>query len=75
MVGGLTGVPSDIAPYCFAFGSRAQLVGLNMIGLRRRGLDKAQLHQIRAAYRFIFTGPGVFADRVQAARAEYGASP
>jgi UDP-N-acetylglucosamine acyltransferase len=75
MIGGLTGVPSDITPYCFAFGSRAELVGLNMIGLRRRGLDKTQLHHVRAAYRYIFTGPGVFAERVQAARAEYGDNP
>jgi UDP-N-acetylglucosamine acyltransferase len=75
MVGGVTGVSNDVAPYCFAFGPRAQLVGLNVIGLRRRGIDKAQLHHIRAAYRFIFSGPGVFADRVIAARADYGQDP
>jgi UDP-N-acetylglucosamine acyltransferase len=75
MVGGVTGVSNDVAPYCFAFGPRAQLVGLNVIGLRRRGIDKAQLHLIRAAYRFIFSGPGVFADRVIAARQDYGQDP
>jgi len=73
MVGGMSGVPSDVTPYCFVFGPRAQLVGLNIIGLRRRGLDKAQLHLVRAAYRFLFLGPGVFADRLVEARAEYGA--
>jgi len=75
MVGGLTGVAKDVSPYCFVFGPRAQMVGLNVIGLRRRGIDKAQLHHIRAAHRFIFAGPGVFAERVAAARAEYGADP
>jgi UDP-N-acetylglucosamine acyltransferase len=46
-----------------------------VVGLRRRGLDKAQLHLVRAAHKFIFCGPGVFADRVTQARAEYGADP
>lgn len=75
MVGGLTGVAADISPYCFAFGPRAQIVGLNVIGLRRRGLDKTQLHHVRAAHKFIFTGPGVFADRLITARAEFGSDP
>jgi UDP-N-acetylglucosamine acyltransferase len=75
MIGGMTGVPSDVTPYSFVFGPRAQMVGLNMVGLRRRGLEKAQLHTIRAAHRFIFSGPGVFAERIEQARAEYGEDP
>jgi UDP-N-acetylglucosamine acyltransferase len=71
MVGGVSGVASDVVPYTFVFGQRAELVGLNMIGLRRRGLDKPQLHRIRAAYRFLFGGPGVFAERVAQARQDY----
>jgi UDP-N-acetylglucosamine acyltransferase len=64
MVGGVTGVTADVIPYGFVFGPRARLSGLNIVGLRRRGLDRAQLHQVRAAYKFLFSGPGVFADRV-----------
>jgi UDP-N-acetylglucosamine acyltransferase len=64
MVGGVTGVTADVIPYGFVFGPRARLAGLNIIGLRRRGLDKAQLHRVRAAYKFLFTGPGTFAERV-----------
>lgn len=75
MVGGLTGVTADITPYCFAFGPRAQMVGLNVIGLRRRGLDKAQLHLVRAAHKFIFAGPGVLADRLVAARTKFEGDP
>jgi UDP-N-acetylglucosamine acyltransferase len=75
MVGGLTGVTSDVTPYCFVFGPRAQMVGLNIIGLRRRGLDKAQLHVVRAAHKFLFKGPGVFADRLVEAEATFGAEP
>jgi UDP-N-acetylglucosamine acyltransferase len=64
MVGGLTGVTRDVIPYARVFGTRAELLGLNLIGLKRRGLDKAQLHTVNNAYKFLFTGPGVFADRV-----------
>jgi len=71
MVGGVTGVTADVVPYAFVFGPRARLCGLNIIGLRRRGLDKTRLHEVRHAYKFIFSGPGVFADRVAAARETY----
>lgn len=64
MVGGLTGVTRDVIPYARVFGPRAELLGLNLIGLKRRGLDKAQLHTVNNAYKFLFTGPGVFAARV-----------
>ena len=72
MVGGVTGVPADVTPYTFAFGTRAKLVGLNMVGLGRRGLEKSQLHRIRAAYRLIFKSEGVFAERVAEAEQEFG---
>jgi UDP-N-acetylglucosamine acyltransferase len=75
MVGGVSGVPADVVPYSFVFGTRARQVGLNIVGLRRRGLDKGQLHRIRAAYKHIFHGPGVFADRVAQTAAQYGEDP
>lgn len=71
MVGGVTGVTADVIPYGFVFGPRARLCGLNVIGLRRRGLDKAELHEVRHAYKFLFTGPGVLADRMAAAAETY----
>jgi UDP-N-acetylglucosamine acyltransferase len=67
MVGGVTGVTADVIPYGFVFGPRARLCGLNIIGLRRRGLAKSELHEIRRAYKFIFSGPGIFADRTREA--------
>ncbi|MCB5943181.1 acyl-ACP--UDP-N-acetylglucosamine O-acyltransferase [Acidocella sp. KAb 2-4] len=71
MIGGLTGVTRDVIPYARVFGTRAELLGLNLIGLRRRGLDKAQVQAINAAYKFLFTGPGVFAERVAQVRETY----
>jgi UDP-N-acetylglucosamine acyltransferase len=57
------------------FGTRGELLGLNIVGLRRRGLDNARVHQVNAAYKYIFTGPGVFAERVVRARTEFAAEP
>lgn len=71
MIGGLTGVTRDVIPYARVFGTRAELLGLNLIGLKRRGLDKAELAEVNAAFQFLFAGPGVFAERVTAAAEKF----
>ncbi len=71
MVGGVSGVEADVIPFGSVIGNRARLAGLNVIGLRRRGADRAAVHELRAAVRTLFTGDGVFADRVAAVRAEH----
>jgi UDP-N-acetylglucosamine acyltransferase len=56
MVGGLTGVNRDVIPYAMAFGDHAELAGLNLIGLKRRGLDRDTINALRGAFRLIFYG-------------------
>jgi UDP-N-acetylglucosamine acyltransferase len=75
MVGGVSGVEADVVPFGSVIGNRARLAGLNVIGLRRRGVDRAQLHTIRAAFRALFSGDGVFAQRVDAVRTQWGHDP
>jgi UDP-N-acetylglucosamine acyltransferase len=75
MISGLTGVTRDVIPYARVFGTRAELLGLNIIGLRRRGLEKARLAKVNAAFKFLFMGPGVFAERVEAAGELYADEP
>ena len=59
MIGGLTGINRDVIPYAMAFGDHAELAGLNLIGLKRRGLSRdAIIHALRAAFRAIFYGNG-----------------
>jgi UDP-N-acetylglucosamine acyltransferase len=72
MVGGVSGVEADVIPFGSVIGNRARLAGLNVIGLRRRGVDKARLHIIRAAFRTLFGGDGVFSKRIEAARTAFG---
>ncbi len=75
MVGGVSGVEADVIPFGSVIGNRARLAGLNVIGLRRRGVDRAGLLQLRAAVRQLFWGTGVFADRLDAVRASHGGDP
>ncbi len=56
MVGGMTGVERDVIPYGSVTGNRAHLAGLNMVGMKRRGFDRPQIHELRAAYKAVFHG-------------------
>ena len=70
MVGGVSGVEADVIPFGRVLGNRARLAGLNMIGLKRRGVERAELHRLRAAVRFLFgSSAGVFAERLAEAKA------
>lgn len=53
-VSGVTGVVADVIPYGSVIGTHARLHGLNLVGLRRRGVARANIHALRAAYRVIF---------------------
>jgi UDP-N-acetylglucosamine acyltransferase len=78
MVGGLTGVKDDIIPYGMAFGANGvsgELIGLNVVGMKRRGLSRDDLRVIRACYEMLFYGPGVFAERFAAASAAFAGHP
>jgi UDP-N-acetylglucosamine acyltransferase len=64
MVSGVSGVGADIIPFGFAIGQRAVLDGLNVVGMRRRGLARDDIRRLRNAYRALFLGPGVFRERL-----------
>jgi UDP-N-acetylglucosamine acyltransferase len=76
MLAGLSGASGDLIPFGFASGGQiAHLVGLNVVGLTRRGAPRADLHRLRRAYRALFLGEGVFTDRVDAVAKEFAADP
>jgi UDP-N-acetylglucosamine acyltransferase len=56
-LGGLSGLESDLIPFGFAFGNRAQLTGLNLVGMRRRGVSREAIDALRTAYKLLFA-PG-----------------
>ncbi|MCX7310605.1 MAG: acyl-ACP--UDP-N-acetylglucosamine O-acyltransferase [Hyphomicrobiales bacterium] len=75
MIGGMSGIGKDIIPFGFAFGTRAALVGLNVVGLKRRKYTRADLHRIREAYQMLFFGDDTFAKRVERASTAFSGDP
>ncbi|MBE7219585.1 MAG: acyl-ACP--UDP-N-acetylglucosamine O-acyltransferase [Caulobacteraceae bacterium] len=63
-VGGMAGVEHDVIPYGMALGNRAYLAGLNVVGLKRRGFSREQIHELRRAYRSLFAPEGTLKERV-----------
>ena len=47
MIGGMTGVLSDVIPYGLSLGNRNYLIGLNLIGLRRSGISNQDIKKFK----------------------------
>lgn len=75
MISGVSGITRDVIPFGFAMGQFADLVGLNVVGLRRRGYSRDDIHRIRHAYRSLFLRDGIFAERVARTKAEFAGDP
>ena len=74
-VGGMTGVAMDVAPYCTVAGSRAELVGLNTIGMQRAGMTEDQVTRVKQAYKIVFRSNLGLAEGIAALRAELEGHP
>jgi UDP-N-acetylglucosamine acyltransferase len=72
MIGGMTGLRSDVIPFGLANGLYAQLSGINVVGMKRRGYSRPSIHAARQAYTKLFFGDGTFASRVEKVDAELG---
>ena len=75
IVGGLSAVTRDVIPYGSAWGNHVRLHGLNLIGLKRKGYGKDAVRRLLAAFRALFEGEGVFADRLDAVETTYADLP
>ncbi|RPJ11132.1 MAG: acyl-[acyl-carrier-protein]--UDP-N-acetylglucosamine O-acyltransferase, partial [Desulfobacteraceae bacterium] len=53
-VGGKSAVVKDVPPYVIAAGDRAELHGLNSVGLKRHGFSPSTLSLLKKTYRIIF---------------------
>ena len=74
-VGGMAGVEHDVIPYGMALGNRAYLAGLNLVGLKRRGFSRDQIHDLRRAYRLLFGPEGTLKERVEDLSTEFADQP
>ena len=74
-LGGLSGLENDLIPYGSAIGDRARLGGLNIVGLKRRGFERENIHRLRAAYRMLFSEEGTLMERVEDVALMFGDEP
>ena len=68
-------VVMDVPPYCMAQGDRAELVGLNTVGLERHGFDEERISRIKEAYRILFRSKLGVAEALAKMKAELGGHP
>lgn len=72
-IGGVTAAVNDVIPYGMVVGSRCHLKGLNLVGLKRSGMEREAIHAVRNAYKMLFeTTDQSFAQRCDAAMAQFG---
>jgi UDP-N-acetylglucosamine acyltransferase len=72
---GCSAVPGDVIPFGVARGNLAKLRGLNIIGMRRSGMPRAEIQAARQAYRVLFDRSRPMAENVAAAATEFANSP
>ncbi len=63
MIGGLTRVTMDVPPF-FMVAHDSECVGVNSVGMRRRGFDQAERTEIRQAHRTLYRSGKLFRDAV-----------
>lgn len=71
MLSGGAMIPLDVPPYCIAQGERARLVGLNIVGMRRSGMERSAMLEIKRAFKLLFRS----GKRLEEAMAELESAP
>jgi len=57
IIGGLSRITMDIPPFVMA-AERDEVAGLNLVGLKRRGVPRETIHELKEAFRLVYGRPG-----------------
>ena len=63
-IGALSMVNKDVIPFGMVYGERARLMGLNLVGLRRKGFKAAIINDFKTAYAGLFSEKGTLKARL-----------
>ncbi|MEP4981212.1 acyl-ACP--UDP-N-acetylglucosamine O-acyltransferase [Ascidiaceihabitans sp.] len=74
IIGAVTMVTNDVIPYGLVQAPRGELDGLNLVGLKRRGVVRSDITALRAAFQMLAQGEGTFHDRAARLGAETDSS-
>lgn len=75
ILGGGTMAPQDIPPFVMAAGNHAELHGVNVRGLERRGFSAEDIRQLKRAYKLLFRGSRKLDTAIEEVRAQGLDSP
>ena len=75
MISGGAMITQDIPPYTIAQGDRAKTIGINLVGLKRRGFPEATIRGIKNAYRLMFRSGLRLEAALERIELEYGTIP
>ena len=70
IIGAVTMVTNDVIPFGLVQGPRGNLDGLNLIGLKRKGVERADITALRAAFQTLAQGEGTFYNRAKKLKEE-----
>ncbi len=73
MIGGMSGSERDIIPFGTVIGTRANLGGMNLVGMRRRGFEKREIHAVRHFFELL-KQPKSLTEKLEAASQEFAES-
>jgi len=65
IIGAVTMVTNDVIPFGLVQAARGELDGLNLVGLKRRGVARADISALRGAFQSLARGEGAFQDRAK----------
>lgn len=71
-IGGVAAVANDVIPFGSVQGNHAHLAGINIVGMKRRGFTRKQIHDLRNAYRLLFAWEGTFNERLEDVSCQFG---
>ncbi|MDR0677529.1 MAG: acyl-ACP--UDP-N-acetylglucosamine O-acyltransferase [Holosporaceae bacterium] len=75
IIGGMSGVEKDVIPYGAVKGERAHIYDINIIGLRRAGVEKQEIFALKKAYEIIFSGQDTIYENIEKSEKMFGDRP
>ena len=70
IIGAVTMVTNDVIPFGLVQGPRGALDGINLVGLKRKGVGRSDITALRAAFQTLAQGEGTFQDRAKKLKEE-----
>ena len=70
IIGAVTMVTNDVIPFGLVQGPRGSLDGINLVGLKRKGVERSDITALRAAFHTLAQGEGTFQERARKLKEE-----